>query len=75
MIKYTAKYRVPGQFFWRKIKGVIGDGIDKHFRYIVLQDDSILYLPISSEVFFSKERVVAITDKLSKEAGQRVQNV
>jgi hypothetical protein len=67
---YTVKYRQPGQFFWRKIRGVKGDGVEGLFRFFHTEEDQIIYISCNAEVIFPKERQTIITNKLSKEAGQ-----
>ncbi len=71
---YTVKYRCPGQLFWRTIKRVIGDGIQAEcgFTWFVLQDNSAIRIPITSEVKFSKERVISTVEKMRAESGQNI---
>jgi hypothetical protein len=70
---YYIKYRQPGQIFWRKLKGVIGDDIKDNFRVFHLESDYIVYISIGAEVIFPPERQKVILDKMSKEAGLQVQ--
>ncbi len=70
---YVVKYRQPGQFFKRKVKNVKGDGVQDNFRFLHLEDDSIIYISLHAEVWFSSERQAIITHKMSKEAGQPIQ--
>ncbi len=74
-ISYTVKYRVPNRIFWSTVKKVIGDGFleDKPLRFLETDDGSMIYFPNNAEVKFSKERRIAITQKMSREAGQPVQ--
>ena len=70
---YTVKYRQPGQVFWRKLKNVKGDAVEKSFRWFHLEDDTIVYISLDAEVIFTKERQRVIEFQMSKEAGQPVQ--
>lgn len=71
--EYTVRYKAPGQIFWRKIRRVIGDGIEPGvFRWFVTASDEMIYIPMDSQVHFPKERKVGIMEGMSKEAGQQV---
>jgi hypothetical protein len=70
---YKAKYRQPGQIFWRTLRRVRGDGIGEGFRFFVLEDDTMIYVSIDAEVRFPPERATSIERTMSKEAGQPVQ--
>jgi len=75
--KYTVKYRLKHQWFFRTIKKVVGDAVPKimpSVRVIFLEDDSTIEIPIEGTIFkFSRERREAQKDKMSKEAGQPIQ--
>jgi len=75
MISYTVTYRAPGKVFWRKVKGVYGDGIEKSFRFLTLEDDTQIHFPINSEVIFSPNRMRVIEKNMSRDAGQPIQKV
>lgn len=70
---YSAKYRQPGQIFWRKLKNLRGDGIEGQFRYFLTLDDQYICISIHSEVIFSPDRNASILEKMSKEAGLPLQ--
>ena len=72
---YVVKYRQPGQWFWRKVKNVKGDGVEGMFRYFHMENDSIVYVSCDSEVVFPPERQAIITHKMSCEIGQPVQRL
>jgi len=72
-MKYTVKYRQKGQWFWRTIKGVTGDGVETIFRFFTLEDDSMIYIGVDAEVKFDKGRAESILKSMSKEAGTAVQ--
>lgn len=57
---------------WRKLTGVIGDGIipEAGIRFFTLISGEMIYIPLNSEVIFSKEREIAIHTKIKQEAGQ-----
>lgn len=69
---YDIKYRQPGQWFWRRLKKVQGDGVDANFRFFHLEDDSIVYCSRDAEVWFPKERQEIIAKRMSQEIGQPV---
>lgn len=70
---YTARYRNPGQLFWRKLRRVIGDGIEPgQFRWFVLEDGRMVYVALGAEVEFSAERREIIAAQMRKESGGQV---
>ena len=69
---YTVKYRQPGQWLWRRVKGVRGDGVEGMFRYFHTDDDAILYVSAQAEVLFPPQRQQVITKQMSKHAGTPV---
>lgn len=69
---YTVKYRQPGQWIWRKLKDVKGDGVEAQFRFFHLEDDSIIYISLDAEVVFPPGRQAIIIHKMSQEAGTPV---
>lgn len=75
--KYTIKYRLKNQWFFRAVKNVIGDAVPRNLpntRVMFLDDDSTIEIPNDGTVFkFSKERRAAQKEKMSKEAGQPIQ--
>lgn len=69
---YPVKYRQPGQWIWRRLKNVIGDGVEAKFRFFHLENDSIVYISLDAEVIFPPERQAIITHQMNKEAGTPV---
>lgn len=70
---YTVRYRQPGQWLWRRVRNVRGDGVEPgQFRWLALADDSLLYLSLQAEVRFPPERQQIIERKMSRDAGQPV---
>ena len=70
---YTVRYRQPGQWLWRRVRNVRGDGVEPgQFRWLALADDSILYVSLRAEVRFPPERQRIIERKMSRDAGQPV---
>ena len=54
---YTVRYRQPGQWLWRRVRNVRGDGVEPgQFRWLALADDSLLYLSLQAEVRFPPAR-------------------
>lgn len=70
---YDIKYRQPGQWLWRKVKSVKGDGVEHSFRYFHTEKDELIYISLDAEVKFPKERQDVITHKMSKQAGTPIQ--
>ena len=74
-ISYTVRYRVPGRFWWNRLRKVTGDGIEQTFKYrfFTLESGVMVCVPLLSEVWFSAERRLAITEQLGRESGQSIQ--
>jgi len=72
---YTVWYRQPGQWFWRKVKNVTGDGIypDIKVRFLTLEDDTLIHLSVHAEVKFHPYRMTVVQNQMNKEAGLQVQ--
>lgn len=70
---YTVRYRQPGQWLWRKVRNVKGDGIEAGIRFFHCEDDSLHYCSVNAEVVFPPERQAIITHKMSREAGTPIQ--
>ena len=70
---YSCRYRVPKRLFWTKLKNVVGDGIEPNFRFLVLEDDTTIYIPVESEVIFCPKRAKSIEKAMSKETGAQIQ--
>jgi hypothetical protein len=73
---YSVKFRKAGSFFWSKIK-VKGDltmmkeGLQ--VRVFLLENDERMEIPaLSYEVWYSKERHMAILKSMEKESGQKI---
>lgn len=74
MITYTIKYKKKGQWFWRSIKNVVGDGMESDYRFFHLLNDTLRFIPSHETEFdFAEDRQKAIEKKMSKEAGIQVQ--
>lgn len=71
---YMVEYRLPGQWCWRTIEQVKGDGIIEHnkARYIILEDETRMEIPITAEFRFSKERFRVILQNMKDESGQPI---
>jgi len=74
MITYDVKYRGPGYLMYKTIKKVKGDGLveDGHSRYFILEDETRIEIPRTYEFEFSKERYMAILDRMEKESAQNI---
>lgn len=69
---YTIKYKKPEWLFWRKIKRVKGDILEKSCWVIVLDDESQIVLPPTMMMRFPKERFVKIHKQMEAEAGKSI---
>ena len=70
---YWIKYRAPGQLFWRKLKRVVGDAVEPGlFRWFYLENGQTIFIPLGSEVIFSKERTKVEATKINQETGGQV---
>ena len=85
MMTYTVLYKKMGNFFYKKLKKVKGDGFIeneiiptgnptlKDIRWFMLEDETRIEIPANVHIFkFSKERWVSINQRMSTEAGQPV---
>ena len=72
---YNIKYRQPGQWFWRKVRGIVGDGIDYEgrFRYFQTNTDKIRFVGLDAELEYPPERQKAIDADIAREAGHATQ--
>lgn len=72
MIIYTAKYKLPGQWFWRKVKNVYADEVENWTRVLVLVGEKQIHLPTTAAVIWSKERFASRKKKFEATAGQPI---
>lgn len=69
---YTVYYRLKSSKFWQTVKNVKGDGLlpGNAHRYLILQDESRLEIPMEGTEFkFSRERFLIIKQNMEKESG------
>lgn len=68
---YSVKYRTSGQWFFRKIKNIKGDGLmpDSGNRFFILMDETRIEIPCASEIVFNKDRFIFIKKEMEKESG------
>lgn len=70
---YKIRYRCPGQLFWRVLKRVVGDAVEPGlFRWFYLENGKTIFVPLTAEVEFSKERTEIEYTKIQKETGGQV---
>jgi hypothetical protein len=72
---YSVKYKKPGDWFFRTIKNVKGDGISEgssRSRYFILHDETRIELPCSCHFIFSKGRFELIKSMMEQQAGQAI---
>jgi len=79
-MEYEVKYRLRGDWFWKKLKRVKADGmvVDQNksvfqSRFFILNDESRVELPIANTVFvFPKERFISIKESMEAEINQDI---
>ena len=71
---YTVKYKLSNQWFWRTIKRAKGDGILEHnlSRFIILEDESRIEIPVTAQFKFCSKRFLSIKKQMESEAGQTI---
>ena len=71
---YTVKYKLPGQWLWRTVKRVKGDGLLKNgqARYFVLEDEARIEVPVAASFVFAKERFYVIKKLMEAESGHPI---
>ena len=69
MILYTAKYRLPGDRWWTKVRKIKGDVLENGKQVLILADERQIHLPLDAVVVFSKQRFELIKEKVNKESG------
>jgi hypothetical protein len=71
---YDVKYKLIGQFFFRSLKKVKGDGINDvgQSRWFILADETRVEIPCSAQFIFSTDRFEVIRKGMEKEAGQKL---
>jgi hypothetical protein len=72
---YTVRYRREGQWFWRKLHRVKGDGFIEAgtHRFFICEDETRHELPIAGTVFeFSNGRFLSIKQRIERETGQKL---
>ena len=75
-MKYVVSYKKPEQFWWRRIRNVVGDTILEHnqsvlpMRVLFLADNVRIEIPMDCIIRYSKERFYSIKDQMEQEAGQ-----
>lgn len=72
-INYTVYYKLPKQFFWRKLKNVKADLLmtdqNPQMRVFILDNEERIEIPINHLFKFSKERYYAITNAEKEKVG------
>lgn len=81
-MEYTVKYRLPGQWFWRTIKSVIGDGayfgnindnfFTKDVRVFDTKNGGRVEIPMTAQFVFSEGRYLSIKSDIEKTLGQPI---
>ncbi len=72
MLTYDAKYRLPGELFWRRVRGIKGDWFVEGKQILALADGTMIFLPLAAVVVFGHDRERHIREKMETEAGQSI---
>jgi len=77
MMQYTVSYKMPGWWFWRRLRGVVGDdvlyaasGHTAPMRVFTLADKRRVELPCTMMIRYDARRHRAIEDDIRRRAGQ-----
>ena len=71
-IKYTVRFRLQGAWFWRSIKGVVGDACGPVNRFFALEDGRRFEVPLTALFEFGKEREDNIRANMRKEGAANI---
>ena len=71
---YSVEYKLSGQWFFRKLKNVKGDGIlsEGHCRWFILMDETRIEIPCTAIFKFCSKRFESIRAGMEKEAGLKL---
>lgn len=77
MITYKVRYRMRGQWFFKTLRGIKGDGIMADspigVRFFITKDERRIEIPVDGTVFmFGKERHDLIRENMRRESGVQV---
>lgn len=74
---YSVEYKQPGDFFWKELPGIKGDGIMfaesgqvVPMRYFILVDETRVEIPMTMMFRFDPGRFRAIENSVRKESGR-----
>ena len=69
MILYSAKYRLPGEWWWTRVRKIKGDLIDNGKQVLIMADERQVHLPLSAVVVFDRRRYLSIREQVEMESG------
>jgi hypothetical protein len=74
---YQVKYRLKGTLFFKKLLRVKADGLleNNQARFFILDDETRIEIPCTSEFIFSKERFLAVKASMESSIGQSIPTV
>ena len=72
MILYSAKYRLPGDLLWSRVRRIKGDLIEEGKQILFLNDGRQVHLPLDAVVIFDHRRLASIEQKMERQAGQKL---
>ena len=70
MTLYSAKYRLPGDRWWTKVKKLKGDVLENGKQVLIMNDERQVHLPLDAVVVFDRNRYLAIKERVEMEAGR-----
>ena len=73
-MKYEVKYKTQGQWFWRNLRGVIGDGVmpENQNRWFLMEDHTRVELPKEMLLCFGPNRAEMIRRNMEEQAGRPI---
>jgi len=69
---YSLRYKLQGQLFWRRIKGVTFNFIENGIWVIVFSDGSQMVLPVTAAIKAEPDRHAKYKMDAEREAGQPI---
>ena len=74
---YSVKYRLKGQWFWRRVKRVKGDLVPNDLgvvsRVLILENEERIEIPMEGTEFrFSTERFLVIKQSMEKQTNSPI---
>jgi len=70
---YTGRYKMAGDWFWKKLTRVKGDWLQDGIKGVVFEDESQIHFPAAAVVIrWDKSRFYSIKSNAEAEIGQTI---